>query len=144
MHCASSNLTLCNNLLRAPALTDVARQRQVETLSLAKLVAEPDREDGSILRRQTSSVTVSRHYSPASRAIDASSRQHQSHALYSISSSGCTPSSRRPAIDVENDPLFAEQEKTVHRMVDEAAKPGLARAQLILGPLALGYVAHQA
>ena len=47
-------------------------------------------------------------------------------------------------IDVENDPLFAEQEETVHRMVDEAAKPGLARAQLILGPLALGDVAHQA
>jgi hypothetical protein len=32
-------------------------------------------------------------------------------------------------IDVENDPLFAEQEETVHRMVGEAAKPAsLARS----------------
>ena len=47
-------------------------------------------------------------------------------------------------VDVEKGLLLVEQEESVHRVIDESAKPGLARAQLILSLLALGDVARQA
>ena len=40
--------------------------------------------------------------------------------------------------------VLVEQEETIRRVIDDAAKALLARAQLILCPLALGDVAHQA
>ena len=50
----------------------------------------------------------------------------------------------RLPVDVENGQVLVVKEETIRRVIDEAAKALLARAQLILCPLALSDVAHQA
>src|ERR1700746_3601429 len=64
---------------------------------------------------------------------------HSNHLLAAI-----TQALTRLPIDVENRLVLVEQEETIHRVVDEGAKTRLARAELILCPLAFGHVAHQA
>ena len=46
-------------------------------------------------------------------------------------------------IDVENDRIDVQQEEAINRVVHERAEARLARAQLVLCPLALGDVAYQ-
>ena len=66
-------------------------------------------------------------------------RMHSDHLLAAV-----TQALTRLPVDVENGLVLVEQEETIRRVIDEAAKALLARAQLILCPLALGDVAHQA
>jgi hypothetical protein len=64
---------------------------------------------------------------------------HSDHFLPAV-----TQALTRLSVDVEKGLVLVEQEKSVRRMIDETAKAGLARAQLILCLLALCDVAHQA
>ena len=64
---------------------------------------------------------------------------HSDHLLAAV-----TQALTRLPVDVENGLVPVEQEETIRRVIDEAAKALLARAQLILCPLALSDVAHQA
>src|SRR5271165_3729536 len=67
------------------------------------------------------------------------SRMHSDHLLSAV-----TQALTSLPIDLENGLVLVEQEETIRRVIDEAAKALLARAQLILCPLAVGDVAHQA
>src|SRR5512132_1592520 len=64
---------------------------------------------------------------------------HSDHLL-----AGVTQALTRLPVDVDQGLVLVEQEETIRRVIDEAAKALLARAQLILCALALGDVAHQA
>src|ERR1700730_741715 len=66
-------------------------------------------------------------------------RMHSDHLL-----AGITQALTRLPVDVENGLVLVEQEETIRRMIDEAAKALLALPQLILCPLALGDVARHA
>ena len=45
-------------------------------------------------------------------------------------------------VDVDDAQLFVEQEEGVRRVVDEGAEARLACAQIVLGTLAFGDIAH--
>src|SRR6516162_11050348 len=64
-------------------------------------------------------------------------RMHSDHLLAAIAQAVT-----RLPVDVDNGLLLVEQEETISRMIDNAAKAGLARVQLILCPLAFGDVAR--
>ena len=66
-------------------------------------------------------------------------RMHSDHLLAAI-----TQALTRLPVDVEKGLVLVEQKEAIRRVIDEAAKALLACAQLILCPLALGDVAHQA
>src|ERR1700732_2952440 len=66
-------------------------------------------------------------------------RMHSDHLFAAV-----TQALTRLLVDVENGLLLIEQEETIRRMIDEAAKALLALPQLILCPLALGDVARHA
>ena len=64
---------------------------------------------------------------------------HSDHLLAAV-----TQALTRLTVYVDKSLMLVEQEETIRRVIDEAAKAGLACAQLILCPLALGDVAHHA
>src|SRR5271166_4804929 len=66
-------------------------------------------------------------------------RTHSDHLLPAV-----TQALTSLPIDVENGLVLVEQEKTIGRVIDQAAKALLARAQLIFCMLALSNVARQA
>src|SRR6476620_2169409 len=66
-------------------------------------------------------------------------RMHSDHLL-----AGITQALTRSPVDVKNGLVLVEQEETIRCVIDESAKALLARPQLILCPLALSDVAHQA
>src|SRR3974390_1007602 len=66
-------------------------------------------------------------------------RMHSDHLLAAIAEA-----LTRLPVDVENGLVLVEQEETVRRVIDEAAKALLALPQFVLRPLALGDIAHHA
>ncbi len=66
-------------------------------------------------------------------------RMHSDHLLAAV-----TQALTRLPVDVENGLLLVEQEETIRRVIDEAAKALLALPQLILCTLAVGDVARHA
>src|SRR5271166_5593075 len=110
--------------------------------------ANLDREHGSILTPMKSleGYRFPGRYSlsdPRDRCLVQAgvevARMHSDHLLAAV-----TQALTRSPVDVENGVVLVDQEATIRRVIDEAAKTGLARTQLILCPLALGDVAHQA
>ena len=60
---------------------------------------------------------------------------HSDHLLAAV-----TQALTRLPVDVDKGLVLVEQEETIRRVIDETAKAGLACAQFILCPLALGDV----
>ena len=121
----------------------------METLSsLLKLAdANLDREDGSIFAPVQ---TLERHGFPGSDSLCQPrdrclvqggievARMHSDHLLAAV-----TQALTRLPVDVEKGLVLVEEEETIRRMIDEAAKALLARAQLLLRPSQLRDVSHQ-
>src|ERR1700738_3548929 len=84
--------------------------------------------------------TISDHRNPrrAQAAIEVT-RIHADHLV-----AGITKALTRLAVDVENGLVLVQEEETIRRVINKAAKSGLTRTQLILCPLPLRDIAHQA
>ena len=136
-------------LLRELALGDVARQRQVEhAVSLTEhAAADLDGEHGPVaatmpglerdrlagagpLREPRNGLLIERNIEIAGM-----------HADQLVA--GVTEAFARLAVHVDHGRLVVEQEEGVRRAVDEGSETRLARAQILLGTLALARVAHQ-
>src|SRR6516162_5247606 len=144
------DLAVAQLLLRAPALRDVAHQRQPKPMCsvLEFTGANFDGKHASVLapvkRLEGHSFTSGyplpdpRDGSRVQADIEVA-RTHSYHLLAAV-----TQALARLTVDVENGLPVVQQEEPVRRVIDEATKTLLALPQGILSLLALGDVAHQA